>query len=109
MIFREYRFDRARRKIQEEFSSYLGSLNYNAHVVLRSRIKGDYTVSLLVQTKTDFEMKKIEEDARVQNAFKEILLGNVVKRLQGNRNMYWVVSQESVDRDYGGDWRRATQ
>jgi hypothetical protein len=109
MMFREFKFDRKLKKIQRSFSSCLRSLNYSAYVVLRSRIKGNYTVSLLVQTQTELEKQKIEADPKVKKAFDEIVLINVNADLQGNTSMYWVISQESVDRDYGGDWRRATQ
>ena len=109
MFLKEFRFKRKLRKVRAKFSDHLKQVGYDVYVKEMTRLKGDYKILFLLQTPTEAEKNRIENDSDIENALEGIFFNNFGVKFQKSKNMYWVLSQEHVYQHFGGDWHKAVQ
>jgi hypothetical protein len=109
MIFRRYRLERRVKKIVKDFSDFLKGRKYNVSVQWLGSLNVNNEFGFWLQTETDQERDRLSSSADVKKEFNRLIEKYRIVKSDFSNSNYGIESQQTVTRDYQGDWRRATQ
>jgi len=112
MLFRRYRLKRrVKRRVKrivEEFSEFLNGRNYNVYVQWLGDLNINEDFCFWLKTETDQERDRVSTSKEINDEFNHLVEKFRIVESGSPNSIYGVESQQTVTRDYQGDWRQAT-